>query len=503
MIHPGKPRRSGTGISRSGWGPVAAALASVGMFWTGQAGDALARTVEPCDGPVARYDVRYRGEDTFEVHARFARPSQRVDLFHFPVAGRPEGQAASVSGLQAFAADGAPAAFRYVGEGTWLFDGEGAVELRYALRADHSEVDWGDGGPGKDEVADVFDGTYLFAGHAFFVQDWDMPRCPVEVSFDIPEGWRVTAPWPATADGFLIDDAWALGQNMFAVGEAVPRRSTAGGLELTWIHDSRLAAVVPELESLLSGLPPVYTAFWGASPGDAYNVFLMADTMSDGGAFHDSFAMRLAVPLSEADEVSWSHTLGHELMHIWNPLGKGPEGYVPELEWVNEGFTDYLTIKLRSRAGQLEPGLMEQRVANLIRRYRLSAAASPGLGLAGAGADKGANWQLVYGGGALAALLIDGELSQADPMAFTEALRGLSRMRGEGYTYATFLDTFDSLSGGRASEVVAWLDGRPSDAELIARLRRIGIDVSIFGPDEVYVRFTDCGEPGCVPAFLR
>lgn len=503
MTHPQQRSPAGRIFIGPRAGRVALALAAAFLVWAGQAGGAMARAAEPCDGPVARYDVRYSGGDAFEVRARFARASQRVDLFHFPVAGRPEGQAASVSGLQAFTADGAPAGVRYVGEGTWLFDGEGAVELRYALRADHAEVDWGDGGPGKDEVADVFDGTWLFAGHAFFLQDWDMPRCPVEVSFDIPEGWQVTAPWPATGDGFLIADAWSLGQNMFAVGEAAPRRSTAGGLELTWIHDQRLAAVVPDLEALLSGLPPVYTGFWGDSPGDAFNVFLMADTMSDGGAFHDSFAMRLAVPLGEADKVSWSHTLGHELMHIWNPLGKGPEGNVPELEWVNEGFTDYLTIKLRSRAGQLETGLLQQRVANLIRRYRLSAAASPGLGLAGAGANKGANWQLVYGGGALAALLIDGELSLTDPMAFTEAMRGLRRSRGEGYTYATFLETFDSLSGRRASEVVAWLDGRPSDAELIARLRRIGIDVSIFGPDEVYVRFADCGGPGCVPAFLR
>lgn len=503
MIHRREPHRCGTVISRSRWSTVAAALASVGMIWTGQAGGARARAAEPCDGPVARYDVRYRGEDTFEVHARFARPSKRVDLFHFPVAGRPEGQAASVAGLRAFTAGGASVGVSYVGEGTWLFDEEGAVELSYALRADHGQVDWGDGGPGKDEVADVFDGTYLFAGHAFFLQDWDMPRCPVEVRFDIPQGWQVTAPWPATEGGFLVDDTWSLGQNMFAVGEATPQRSTAGGLELTWIHDPQLAEVVPELEGLLAGLPPVYTAFWEASPGNVFNIFLMADTMSDGGAFHDSFAMRLAVPLSEADEVSWSHTLGHELMHIWNDLGKGPQGNVPELEWVNEGFTDYLTIKLRSRAGQLDTELLEQRVANLIRRYRLSAAASPGLGLAGAGADKGANWQLIYGGGALAAMLIDGELSQADPMAFTESMRGLQRSRGQGYTYETFLETFDSLSGGRASEVVAWLDGRPSDAELIARLRRIGIDVSIFGPDEVYVRFTDCGEPDCLPGFLR
>lgn len=482
---------------------LAASLAGCALAWMLGGGPVAAATEADCAGPVARYDVRYRGDDAFEVRARMTRPSHQVDLFFFPVAGRPEGQAASVSDLTATGPAGAPVTVDYVGEGTWRFEGEGAVELRYVLHADHGEVDWGDGGPGKDEVADVFDGTYLFAGHAFFLQDWDMPRCPVEVRFDLPPGWRVTAPWRATREGFLIDDAWSLGQNMFAVGEAEPRHSLSGGLDLTWIYDPRLTGVLPQLDAILSGLPAVYSAFWGGAPGDRFNVFLMTDTMSDGGAFHDSFAMRLAYPLSAADQVSWSHTLGHELMHIWNQLGKGPGGNVPELEWVNEGFTDYLTIKLRSRAGQLDRATAEQRVANLIRRYRLSATTSPGTTLAQAGSDKPHNWQLIYGGGGLAALIIDAELSQTDPEAFETALRELRARRGEGYSYETFLQTFDSVSGGRASEVVAWLDSRPSDAELVARLRGLGIDVSVFGPDEVYVRFSDCGGDDCRPVFLR
>ncbi|MFN3229116.1 MAG: hypothetical protein ACK41P_04615 [Asticcacaulis sp.] len=480
----------------------AVALLVVGILWAVQVDRALAGPAESCDGPVARYDVRYRGDAVFEVRARFSRPSQKVELFHFPVPDRPEGQAASVFELKAFAQGGAPVSVRYAGEGAWVFGGSGAVDVRYALRADHAGADWGKGGPGKDEVADVFDDTYVFAGHAFFLQDWDLPRCAVDVRFDLPKGWTVTAPWPGKAGGFQIRDAWSLGQNMFAVGRAVPRRSQVGGLTLTWIYDQRLAEVLPTLETLLSDLPATYTDFWGGAPGDAYTVFLMTDAMSDGGAFRESFAMRLAVPLSKADQLSWSHTLGHELMHIWNNLGKGPKGNVPELEWVNEGWTDYLTIKLRSRAGQLEPGMLEQRVANLIRRYRLSMA-SPVKGLAEAGANKQVNWQRVYGGGALAALILDGELSQKDPKAFAEALQALKRDRGQGYSADTFMQALDAHTDNKATEIVAWLDKKPSDAELIARLKRIGLDLSTFGPDEVYVRFSDCGSPGCVPAFLR
>lgn len=461
---------------------------------------ARAQTPLECDGPIARYDVLYRGGNVFDVQARFARPTHRVDLFHFPVLGRPQGQSESVSDLVALDGQARPIDVQYIGEGSWSIAGEGAVELRYSLHADHSEVDWGAGGPGKDEVADFFDGTFVFAGHAFFLQDWEMPRCPVEVRFDLPDGWQVTAPWRLDGDVFRADESWSLGQNMFAIGLASPRRGSVGGLNLTWIIDQRLASIMPQVEAMLSDLPAAYTEFWGAAPGDQFNIYFMSDHMSDGGAFYDSFAMRIATPLSAADEISWSHTLGHELMHLWNTLGTGN---VSELEWVNEGFTDYLTLKIRSRTGQLETAVLEQRIANLIRRYRLSGAMSPGVSLVAAGVDKMRNWHLIYGGGALAALLIDAELSQSNPQRFSQVLQTLRRQQGEGYTYESFMRSFDDLTSGLASDTIAWLDNRPSDAELIARLRRYGIDVSVFNLDEVYVRFAACDAPTCTPGFLK
>lgn len=329
-----------------------------------------------------------------------------------------------------------------------------------------------------------------------------MPRCSVTVEFDLPDGWQVTAPSPREGDRFVLEDSWDLGQNVFAMGADEAVVSEAGGLTLTWLMDSRLAGMRPAVTESLAVPPDVYTDFWGEAQGEAYNIFFLSDYVSDGGAFYDSFSLRIATPLSEADTISWSHTLGHEVMHLWNHLGRAEGANVPELEWVNEGFTDYLTVKLMSQAGFLSPEMAEQRIANILRRYNISGALQPGVTLEASGRDKGSNWHIIYGGGGLAALLLDAEMSREDPEAFGRALRTLRAEQGAGYSYESFLARFDELSGGRASEIVTFVDSRPGNSAIIARLRDAGLDVSMFSNDEVYVRFAGCETGRCAPDFL-
>lgn len=473
-----------------------------GFLWMVWLGPAAADPAQ-CGEPVAQYSVRFAGEDRFVIDAEFAAPSQRWDLAHFPTPERPEAQAASVRDLEAFSASGDAVEILYVGEGGWETTAVGgASRLRYTLIADHDQVDWNIGAPGKDEVAAHFDASYVFAGHAFFLLDWDMPRCAVDLSFDLPAGWLVTAPWPEHGEGYRIADSWALGQNMFAMGLDQPQETRTGGLSLSWLMDSRLDTIRPRAVEILDVVPGAYTEFWGEAPGSAYTIFFMSDYMSDGGAFWDSFALRIALPLSAADEISWSHTLGHEVMHLWNSLGKADGENVPDLEWVNEGFTDYLTLKLMSQAGLIEPEMVEQRLANLVRRYVLAGRFSPGVSLREAGHDKSAHWQTVYGGGGLVALLLDAELSRTEPQAFGAALRAMRAEQGEGYSYERFLETLDRLTENRASELVAWIDGRPSNSELVVRFAAAGLDLSLFGFDEAYVRFPACGDARCPPPYL-
>ncbi|WP_300530293.1 hypothetical protein [Maricaulis sp.] len=441
------------------------------------------------------------GEDIFAVTLEQTQASSRWDLAHFPTPDRPQAQSASVRALRAYTSEGEDLAIEYIGDGAWSTPDGQASRLTYQLVADHGEVDWNISAPGKDEVADIIDGTYVFAGHAFFLIDWELPRCDVTVSFDLPSGWQVVSPWDDRGDHHWVRETWALGQNMFGMGPATPYSTSSGGLDLTWLVDPRLAPIMPTIESILGDLPAAYTEFWGEAAGEAYTIFFMADYTSDGGVFYDSFAMRIALPLRSADQINWSHTLGHEVMHLWNPIGRTSGRNVPELEWVIEGFTDYLTLKLMAQAGYWDTDLLEQRIANIFRGYYIAGLVETPESIAQAGYAKGDNWYSVYSAGSLIAMFLDAELSQDDPERFADVMRQLAADRGDGYSFETFMARFDTLTDGRASEIYTWIESRPSNAEYIERMSDAGMDISFF-VDEVYVRFPACDDQRCPPDFL-
>ncbi|MEZ6022789.1 MAG: hypothetical protein R3C16_05110 [Hyphomonadaceae bacterium] len=462
----------------------------------------VANAQENCEGAAASYAVRRADADTFAVEARFERPVERLDIYFFPLADRPEGQAESIRNLRAYGANGRTVGLNYVGEGAWeTSPGAPATRIAYRVRADHDEVDWGAGAPGKDEVGGRFDRSYFFVGHAFFLVDFGAPECPIEVTFDLPRNWVVTSPWPMQGRVATAASASNLARNAFAIGMDQPSSANRGGMNVQWLIDSRIAPIESRVGDLMNQVPSAYTAFWGAAPVDRLTTIFVADTISDGGAFEDSFAMRIAAPLSAADEISWSHTLGHEMMHLW--LGANAiRGVDPdELYWFTEGFTDYLTIKLMRRAGLIDEDRLAARIANVVRRFELARRFSPDVSFADAGRNKGENWSLIYGGGALAALLLDGELSAQSPTAFRDMMRSVLANADQPYTFARLMRTMDESSAGRASEIYQWLNARPSYQDIRARLAAVGIDSATFA-DEAYVAFEACHAESCAPDFL-
>jgi len=438
------------------------------------------------------YTVHYAGNDRFQVEATFAQPTTRLDLNNHESKARPRGQAESVRDLQAFDAQGKPVAIEFVGNGGWEMKQGAATRIRYTLVADHDAADWI---AGKDEVATKFDHSYFFASDAFFLLDYDWPKQPITIRFELPKDWRVTAPWPQRDGAFLAPNPDDFGTNAFAMGTDAAQQARAGALTLTWLSDSRVKAIEPRLLPMFDKLPATYTDFWGGSPGQALTVFFLSDPDTDGGAFHNSFALRLATPLRASETRVWEHTLGHELMHVWMNnsndgvrLGSGGQTY-----WFTEGFTDYLTVKLMHEAGLLDDAMYGQRLANQIRRYEFGRRLSPGVTLVGAGKEKHKNWELVYGGGAVMALLLDAELSRQSPIAFRDALRRVQHQGAVTLDAPALMKLLDDSSQGRASAIMQQLDAGMGTAQLRAALAPAGYTVEGFATDEVYVGF---GIPG-------
>lgn len=263
------------------------------------------------------------------------------------------------------------------------------------------------------------------------------------------------------------------------------------------------APVEPRLHQLLVGLLAAYSNFWGSSPVDSLTVFAFADPETDGGAFANSFALRIATPFETIDRVAWPHWLGHELMHLWNGSGRIRVADDGSTFWFNEGVTDYLAVKLMYRARLIDDALLKQRLANFVRRYELGRKISPGVNLSAAGAEKFKNWELIYGGGAMFGLLLDGELSKSDPQAFQRALRELYRQADQPYDQQRLMSVLNANSNGAAGNIVQWLDEGQSWSRIRERLRLLSIELSGVGSDEAYVDFAPCGRRVCTPTFLR
>ena len=298
--------------------------------------------------------------------------------------------------------------------------------------------------------------------------------------------------WPQRDGDYVAPNPDDFGSNAFAVGSDAAQQAKAGALTLTWLSDSRVKGIEPRLLPMFDKLPATYTEFWGASPGEALTVFFLSDPETDGGAFHNSFALRLATPLRASEARVWEHTLAHELMHTWMNnsndgirLGSGGQTY-----WFTEGFTDYLAAKLMHQAGLADDEMYSQRLANQIRRYEFGRRLSPGVTLVGAGKEKHKNWELVYGGGAVMALLLDAELSRTSPTAFRNALRRVQHQGAVTLDAPALLKLLDESSNGRASAIMQQLDAGMSTAQLRATLAPAGITVEGFATDEVYVGFT-------------
>ena len=144
-------------------------------------------------------------------------------------------------------------------------------------------------------------------------------------------------------------------------------------------------------------------------------------------------------------------------------------------------------MKLMHEAGLIDDTLHGQRLANQIRRYAIGRRLSPGVTLVGAGKEKHKHWELVYGGGATMAMLLDAELSQVSPTAFRDALRRVQHQGAATLDAPALLKVLDEASGGRASRIMARLDAGMALADFRAALLPAGYSVEGFASDEVYV----------------
>lgn len=429
---------------------IFATVLCAGIIFAG--GEASAQT---------RYHVSTAGDGVFLVEVELAHPSAQFIQRTPSSPDRPLSTAESVRDISGVTAAGRSVALHYTTDEDWLTDNRVAVVgLRYAVVADNGDAEWEHG---REEVAARFDHTFFFIGGVFFLIDPEQLDQAAAIDFDLPHGWSVTSPWARHGDYYTVERQLDIFSNAFAMGADAAQHVHAGGVDLTWLMSEDLQPIAGRVTALMHEMPAAFTEFF----------------------------VRVAAPAGPLEQIVLSQLISHETLHLWLGANRIHGDNPNDIYWFTEGFTDYITVKLMRERGLISRELRDQRLANFVRRDLLGRQRSPDVTLSEAGAHKGANFAWVYGGGAFVALLLDAEMSRADPNGFRDMMRDLYRHGDQPYTLESLMARMDAASNGRASEIVAFVQSSPGIPEVRARLAGDGIDMAGFTEDEIYLHLRD------------
>ena len=462
----------------------------------------LASVAADWDGKPNRYRVRLDAQATRAVvEADLWQQSDMLSMYNvMEVPGLPNGQASLVEDLRAIDADGATVALKDLGAGDYGIAGGRRIRLSYAVRLEHDQYPWP---AGMEEVSYHTDEGVMATGAALFFADGDAPvQAPIEVDFDLPQGWQARTPWTRMGGGdrFRVDSRRELVSNALFLGTAHAETFDAGGVELTLVLGKRYRKSAPLFIDLLRTQLASYAELFGGPPLSRRYLIIINDHASgDGGAFASSFSQFVQGDADERNRVIWGYVMAHELLHFWNGLSIVPADH--REEWFKEGITDYLTIVTLANNGWLDDTLLFKRLENVPRRY-LIARFAQGLKMSvrDAGKDKQPNRQLVYGGGSLAALALDVALRErsGDRVGLPEFMRALHAEFGKpGKTYALAdLERIAmSLTGSDFSGFFNDAVGSTSHFDIRPSYAALGLRMDSF-VEEMFIS----REPGATPA---
>ncbi|MDA1195399.1 MAG: hypothetical protein O2894_09470 [Planctomycetota bacterium] len=231
----------------------------------------------------------------------------------------------------------------------------------------------------------------------------------VTVRFELPEGYRVLAPWPRTAEGAYVLDVGStrlLGR--FAIGRFdthvaqvagstveigvldAPHAASAEGIR-TWVHEAMRAVATIDGRFPTPRLAVIVEPVPGRDPPSPFGTSMRAG----GGHVHLLLSNAAKDPALPGEWVAV-----HEMMHLALPWTFDEEA------WLQEGFTTYYQEVLRARAGMISEREAWQNIEAGFGRGRRRGGVRT-LALESRDMHREHAYHRVYWAGAAIALLID------------------------------------------------------------------------------------------------
>ena len=331
----------------------------------------------------------------------------------------------------------------------WDLDEEptGPVTIRYRLRLEHDRYAWP---VGSNESAYTTDEMLFFTGQAAFIHS--TYTGPIEVEFDIPEGWTLSTPWDTvgeTGRTIRAPDFESLTRNCFTMGDYEALEIRDEETIITLVRGRAMAPVIARYESDLKTLLRGYRDLFGRGANTRFLMVINQANFDGAGAFPSSISIETtetAQGLGAEDEPKLLYLLAHETLHLWNGRSLQAAGQV---EWFKEGFTDYYSWMMMYRSGQISKELLLRVLGNRISRY---ADAAGSISISMAGTRKSEFYEIVYYGGLTTALVLDLDIRSATGGKATldDAMRALAEAfpeGGRGYRQRDVQAVVEELTG--------------------------------------------------------
>ncbi|GAB4236763.1 MAG: hypothetical protein Tsb0034_11590 [Ekhidna sp.] len=290
------------------------------------------------------------------------------------------------------------------------------LTLEYKVNLNHDKYDWNSAG-GKDARPGILDKNVIFwisKALLIFPSGIDSDT-PVSISFDLPASWNVSTPWKLCESG----DSYATNlssarNNLIVIGHHIERALLLDSMQLK-------IAIVPGLKNYehlltesMQKILPVFKNVFGELPTTNYLICASTNFFEDGEAFESSFHQMFNPDGLEYRQIVWTNVFAHEMFHMWNGTNFLVGKNVNDTYWFSEGFTEYYANLALVRTGIISEADFLKKLAFQFGRYFTSSFLRESRSdFITAGQKKFKNWELIYGGGASLAFMLDVSIRQS------------------------------------------------------------------------------------------
>lgn len=422
--------------------------------------------------PVDNYIVTVAADNIRKVHveAQLTIPDQTISM-NWPSANSvPDGWAHFIEDLKATDLQGIPISLKSTGKATWKLNTSAMrIVVHYDINIFHDSINWLEGG--HSASAYMVDNVVYAIGAALFIATpkdvYTTAGTPANVLFNIPEGFKVVAPWKASKNvdnKFEVNSTYELVRTGLSFGNLEQKNMEIDGMRVTIATASDFTEVIPLFQSIYEEFVPATLNYFGDKKEENYLVIANRAPRTEkfepyfsGEALHQSMSIISPfVPTEEHLMIFW-YILGHEYIHIWNGINIQTEEIQKE-SWFSEGFTDYITWGLLHKLGKIPQDITINGISiagngsgwgeNIKKYLAVAGTKSP----REAGMQKEENYDLIYSGGSVFALILDIELNHSTngKMGLRQLmvrLNQLSKEQQSPFKYTDIIDAANEISG--------------------------------------------------------